>query len=37
VQLELVHDSARGSLQFRYQSAAGVHAGGRILLGNDDD
>jgi 3-hydroxymyristoyl/3-hydroxydecanoyl-(acyl carrier protein) dehydratase len=33
VQLELVHDSAKGSLNFRYFSDAGAHASGRILLG----
>ncbi len=31
--LELSHDSAKGSLQFRYFSDAGPHAGGRILFG----
>jgi acyl-coenzyme A synthetase/AMP-(fatty) acid ligase len=35
VQLELVHDSARSSLDFRYFSEAGAHASGRILLGPD--
>ncbi len=34
VQLELVHDSAKGQLNFRYFSDAGAHASGRILLGN---
>jgi acyl-coenzyme A synthetase/AMP-(fatty) acid ligase/3-hydroxymyristoyl/3-hydroxydecanoyl-(acyl carrier protein) dehydratase len=33
VLLELVHDSAKGSLNFRYFSDAGAHASGRILLG----
>ncbi len=33
VQLELVHDAAKGSLNFRYFSEAGAHASGRILLG----
>ncbi|MCH8620677.1 AMP-binding protein [Undibacterium sp. TS12] len=32
VMLELVHDVAKGSLQFRYFSDAGQHAGGRILF-----
>jgi acyl-CoA synthetase (AMP-forming)/AMP-acid ligase II/3-hydroxymyristoyl/3-hydroxydecanoyl-(acyl carrier protein) dehydratase len=31
--LELVHDSAKNSLNFRYFSEAGAHASGRILLG----
>ncbi len=31
--LELSHDSDKGSLQFRYFSDAGPHAGGRILFG----
>jgi acyl-coenzyme A synthetase/AMP-(fatty) acid ligase len=35
VQLELVHDAAKGSLNFRYFSEAGAHASGRILLGPD--
>lgn len=30
--LELLHDRAKGSLQFRYFSDAGPHAGGRILF-----
>jgi acyl-CoA synthetase (AMP-forming)/AMP-acid ligase II/3-hydroxymyristoyl/3-hydroxydecanoyl-(acyl carrier protein) dehydratase len=34
VRLELVHDGAKGSLNFRYFSDAGVHASGRILLGS---
>jgi acyl-coenzyme A synthetase/AMP-(fatty) acid ligase/3-hydroxymyristoyl/3-hydroxydecanoyl-(acyl carrier protein) dehydratase len=33
VHLELVHDVAKGSLNFRYFSEAGAHASGRILLG----
>jgi hypothetical protein len=33
VQLELVWDEARRSLNFRYFSEAGAHASGRILLG----
>ena len=33
VRLELVHDAAKGSLNFRYFSDAGAHASGRILLG----
>ena len=33
VHLELVQDAAKGSLNFRYFSAAGQHAGGRILFG----
>ncbi len=32
--LELLHDSAKGSLQFRYFSDTGPHAGGRILFGS---
>lgn len=35
VQLELVHDQAKGSLNFRYFSAAGQHASGRIIFAND--
>jgi len=35
VRLELVHDVAKGSLNFRYFSEAGAHASGRILLGAD--
>ncbi|MFL6656471.1 MAG: AMP-binding protein [Massilia sp.] len=31
--LELLHDTAKGSLQFRYFSDVGPHAGGRILFG----
>lgn len=33
VRLELVHDAAKCSLNFRYFSEAGAHASGRILLG----
>ncbi|WP_229507649.1 hypothetical protein [Massilia sp. Dwa41.01b] len=32
VQLELVFDAAKGSLNFRYFSDAGAHASGRILI-----
>lgn len=32
--LELLFDSAKGSLQFRYFSDTGPHAGGRILFGS---
>jgi acyl-coenzyme A synthetase/AMP-(fatty) acid ligase len=32
--LELVFDSAKGSVQFRYFSDTGPHAGGRILFGS---
>jgi acyl-CoA synthetase (AMP-forming)/AMP-acid ligase II/3-hydroxymyristoyl/3-hydroxydecanoyl-(acyl carrier protein) dehydratase len=32
VRLELVHDRAKGSINFRYFSEAGVHASGRILF-----
>ena len=32
--LELAFDSAKGSLQFRYFSDTGPHAGGRILFGS---
>lgn len=31
--LELTHDTLKGSVQFRYFSDAGPHAGGRILFG----
>jgi len=34
VSLELVHDAAKDQLHFRYFSAAGAHASGRILLGS---
>lgn len=33
VRLELVHDTHKNSLNFRYFSDAGAHASGRILLG----
>ncbi|NML59987.1 AMP-binding protein [Massilia sp. RP-1-19] len=33
VSLELVHDAGKDSLTFRYFSAAGQHAGGRIAFG----
>ncbi|MQA19153.1 AMP-binding protein [Rugamonas rivuli] len=36
VQLELVHDTAKGCLQFRYLSDAGQHASGRVMLGGAD-
>ncbi|WP_256078965.1 AMP-binding protein [Massilia sp. YIM B04103] len=32
VQLELLHDRAKASVQFRYLSAAGQHASGRLLF-----
>lgn len=32
VQLELVHDTARGSLNFRYASEGSQHSSGRIML-----
>ncbi|MHA4867074.1 AMP-binding protein [Duganella sp. PWIR1] len=32
VQLELVHDAAKGGLNFRYMSDAGQHASGRVQL-----
>jgi acyl-coenzyme A synthetase/AMP-(fatty) acid ligase/3-hydroxymyristoyl/3-hydroxydecanoyl-(acyl carrier protein) dehydratase len=35
VQLELVHDRAKNSLNFRYISEAGAHASGRIMFGTD--
>ncbi|MFZ6657745.1 AMP-binding protein [Undibacterium sp. TJN19] len=35
VMLELIHDVAKSSLQFRYFSDAGQHAGGRILFANE--
>jgi acyl-CoA synthetase (AMP-forming)/AMP-acid ligase II/3-hydroxymyristoyl/3-hydroxydecanoyl-(acyl carrier protein) dehydratase len=35
VQLELVHDVAKGSVQFRYLSAAGQHASGRVLFAQE--
>lgn len=36
VQLELLYDTAKGSLQFRYLSDAGQHASGRVMLGDGD-
>ena len=36
VQLELLHDAVKGSLQFRYVSEAGQHASGRVMLGGAD-
>lgn len=33
VQLELLHDAHKGSLQFRYVSESGQHASGRVMLG----
>jgi acyl-coenzyme A synthetase/AMP-(fatty) acid ligase len=36
VQLELLHDAVKGSLQFRYVSEAGQHASGRVMLGGGD-
>ena len=36
IQLELVLDSAKGGLQFRYFSEAGQHASGRVMLGGAD-
>jgi acyl-coenzyme A synthetase/AMP-(fatty) acid ligase len=36
VQLELIHDTAKSSLNFRYMSAAGQHASGRIMLEHSD-
>lgn len=35
VRLELVRDTVKGQLQFRYFSEAGAHASGRILFGPD--
>ncbi|MEV4781493.1 AMP-binding protein [Burkholderia sp. LMU1-1-1.1] len=32
VRLELLHDAAKGSLQFRYASDAGQHSSGRVVL-----
>ena len=32
VRLELVHDTAKGSLNFRYTSDAGQHASGRVMF-----
>jgi acyl-coenzyme A synthetase/AMP-(fatty) acid ligase len=36
IQLELVHDAAKGNLQFRYSSEAGQHASGRVVFGDAD-
>jgi 3-hydroxymyristoyl/3-hydroxydecanoyl-(acyl carrier protein) dehydratase len=36
VQLELVHDAAKGGLNFRYMSDAGQHASGRVQLEDGD-
>ena len=36
ITLELIHDVQKGSLNFRYFSAAGQHASGRILFVADD-
>jgi len=36
VQLELIHDTAKNSLNFRYMSAVGQHASGRIMLEDAD-
>lgn len=36
VRLELLHDVAKGCLQFRYASEAGQHASGRVMLGEAD-
>lgn len=35
VQLELVHDTAKGSLNFRYVSAGSQHSSGRIMLAGE--
>ncbi|MBI3285457.1 MAG: acyl-CoA synthetase [Burkholderiales bacterium] len=35
VMLELTYENSKGSLQFRYFSGAGQHAGGRILFANE--
>ncbi|MFZ6730708.1 AMP-binding protein [Undibacterium sp. Ji42W] len=35
VMLELIHDVVKDSLQFRYFSEAGQHAGGRIIFANE--
>ena len=39
VRLELLHDAAKGNLQFRYASDAGQHSSGRVVLlaGSGDD
>jgi acyl-coenzyme A synthetase/AMP-(fatty) acid ligase len=36
VQLELVHDAAKGGLNFRYMSDAGQHASGRVQMEDPD-
>jgi acyl-coenzyme A synthetase/AMP-(fatty) acid ligase len=36
IQLELLHDAVKDSLQFRYVSEAGQHASGRVMLGGGD-
>jgi acyl-CoA synthetase (AMP-forming)/AMP-acid ligase II/3-hydroxymyristoyl/3-hydroxydecanoyl-(acyl carrier protein) dehydratase len=35
VQLELVHDAVKGSLNFRYTSTGGQHASGRVMFEGD--
>jgi acyl-coenzyme A synthetase/AMP-(fatty) acid ligase/3-hydroxymyristoyl/3-hydroxydecanoyl-(acyl carrier protein) dehydratase len=35
VHLELVHDTSKGNLQFRYLSTVGQHASGRVVLGGE--
>lgn len=37
VQLELVHDTAKGSLNFRYVSEGSQHSSGRIMLAEEQD
>lgn len=37
ITLELIHDTQKNSLNFRYFSASGAHASGRILFGMDAD
>ncbi|QGZ39044.1 acyl-coenzyme A synthetase/AMP-(fatty) acid ligase [Pseudoduganella flava] len=37
VQLELLHDPAKGQLTFAYRSSAGQHASGRVLFGEAAD
>ncbi|MPQ56720.1 AMP-binding protein [Duganella sp. FT27W] len=37
VQLELVHDTAKGSLNFRYVSEGSQHSSGRIMLAGEQD
>jgi acyl-coenzyme A synthetase/AMP-(fatty) acid ligase/3-hydroxymyristoyl/3-hydroxydecanoyl-(acyl carrier protein) dehydratase len=36
VELELLHDAVKNTLNFRYLSAAGAHAGGRLFFGAAD-